>query len=260
MGFLPKVVSFIVPARLKGPTKRLLQQLLHSGLAKVSGGQEEALLWSNAQAKLTPYRMIQGYLHGTFPMPKVDNNQIFIWYDPDPRAIIPVADFKIRNDLLRCLKKEKLQELDKRFEIKVNTNFEQTIINCSKPRGIKTSTWISAEYTRMMLELHQMGIAHSFETYQNGELVGGVVGVALNGYFITLSLFRTVDNASKVAFCYLLTRLKEDGFKLHLTGDSDSWFAQFGAVNITRKDFRQELIPAITAPVTFTSLVPELSI
>lgn len=258
MGFLPKVVSSIVPTRLKGPTKRLLQKLLHAGFIKVSGGHEEALLWSNAQAKLNPYVIIQGFLQGTFPMPKVDNNKIFIWYDPDPRAIIPVADFKIRNDLLRCLKKEKQQELDKRFEIKVNANFEQTIINCSKPRGEKTNTWISPEYMEVMLELHKMGIAHSFEAYQNGELVGGVFGVALNGYFITLSLFRTVDNASKVAFCYLLARLKEDGFKLHISGDANSWFAQFGAVTITKDDFREELIPAITAPVTFRSKVPEL--
>lgn len=258
MGFLPKVVSSIVPTKFKGPSKRLLQQILHSGLIKVSGSHEDALLWSYAQVELTPYIMVQGYLQGTFPMPKVDNNKIFIWHDPDPRAIIPVADFKIRNDLLRCLKKDRLQESDKRFEIKLNANFEQTIINCSKPRGEKTSTWISTEYMKVMLELHKMGIAHSVETYQNGELVGGVLGVALNGYFVTLSLFRTVDNASKVAFCYLLTKLKEDGFKLHITGDADSWFAQFGAINVTKNDFRQELISAITAPVTFTSLVPEL--
>jgi len=258
MGLLPKVISSIVPTGLKGPAKRSLQRLFHSGLVKVSGGQEDALLWSSAQVKLSPYMMIQGFLQGTFPMPKVDNNKIFIWHDPDPRAVIPVADFKIRNDLLRCLKKDRLQESDKRFEIKVNVNFEQTIINCSKPRGEKTTTWISTEYIKVMLELHKMGIAHSFETYQNGELVGGVLGVALNGYFITLSLFRTVDNASKVAFCYLLTKLKEDGFKLHITGDANSWFAQFGAVNVTKNDFRQELISAITAPVTFSSRMPKL--
>jgi len=260
MGFLPQLVSSIVPTRLKGPTKRLLQRVFHSGLTKVSGGQEEALLWSNAQLKISPYVMIQGFLQGTSPMPQVDNNKIFKWHDPDPRAVIPVADFKIRNDLLRCLKKDKLQEVDQRFEIKLNANFEQTIINCSKPRGEKTNTWISAEYMNVMLELHKMGIAHSFEAYKNGELVGGVFGVALNGYFITLSLFRTVDNASKVAFCYLLTKLKEDGFKLHITGDADSWFAQFGAVNVTKEDFRKQLITAITAPVSFTSSVPALSL
>lgn len=258
MGILPKVVSSILPAGFKDPAKRSLQKLFYSGLVKVSGGEEEALFWSYGQVKLSPYMMIQGFLQGTFPMPQVDNNNIFIWYNPDPRAVIPVADFKIRNDLLRCLKKDRLQEPNKQFEVKLNTDFEQTIINCSKPRGDKKRQWMSAEYIKVMLELHKMGIAHSFETYQNGELVGGVLGVALNGYFVTLSLFRTVDNASKVAFCYLLAKLKEDGFKMHFTGDADNWFCQFGAVSVTKNDFRQELMSAITAPVTFTSRLPEL--
>ncbi|MNK09432.1 Leucyl/phenylalanyl-tRNA--protein transferase [compost metagenome] len=258
MGILPKVISTILPSGLKDPAKRSLQKLFHSGLVKVSGGQEKALFWSYAQVKLSPYVMIQGFLQGTFPMPQVENNKIFMWHNPDPRAVIPVSEFKIRNDLVRCLKKDRLQEADKRFEVKVNANFEQTIINCSKPRGDKKRVWMSPEYIRVMLELHKMGIAHSFETYQNGELVGGVLGIALNGYFVTLSLFRTVDNASKVAFCYLLTKLKEDGFKLHFTGDANSWFGQFGAVTVTNNDFRQELISAITAPITFSSRMPEL--
>lgn len=260
MGILPKIISSVTPKKLKGPTMRLLQKLFYSGLVKISGGQENALLWTNAQSGLSAYTLIQGFLQGTFPMPQVDNNKIFIWYDPDPRGIIPIADFKIRNDLLRCLKKDKSQDIEKRFEIKLDTNFEQTIINCAKPRGTKNTTWISPEYIKVILELHKMGIAHSIETYQNGVLVGGVLGVALNGYFITLSLFRTVDNASKVAFCYLLAKLKEDKFKLHISGAADSWFTQFGAINVTKKEFREQLIPAITTPVAFTSSLPKLVI
>lgn len=260
MGALRKVASSIIPTKFKGPTVKILQRLFHSGLVKVSGSKEKALLWAYAQADLTPYIMVQGFLQGTFPMPKVDDNKTFMWFDPDPRGVIPVADFKIRNDLLSCLKKNKLEEADKRFEVKLNTNFEQTIINCSKPRGEKTTTWITSEYIQVMLELHKMGIAHSVETYQNGELVGGVLGVSLNGYFITLSLFRTIDNASKIAFSYLLTKLKADGFKLHISGAADSWFTQFGAINVAKNDFRQELISAINTPVTFTSRIPELMI
>lgn len=260
MGILRKIVSSVIPGKYKHSSIRLFQKVLHSGLIKLSGGEEEALFWAYAQAKLTPYTMVQGLLQGTFPMPKVDDNRIFTWFDPDPRGIIPIADFKIRNDLLRCLKKERLQDADKRFEIRLNSNFEQTIINCSKPRGEKTTTWITPEYIKVMLELHEMGIAHSVETYQDGKLVGGVLGVSLNGYFITLSLFRTIDNASKVAFCYLLAKLKEDGFKLHISGAADSWFTQFGSVNISKADFKKELIPAITAPVTFSSSIPELAL
>src|SRR5690606_24213701 len=105
---------------------RLSQKIFHLGLMKVSGGEEEALLWINAQAGLTPYTIIQGFLQGTFPMPKVNDNKVFVWYDPDPRGIIPIEDFKIRNDLLRCLKKDRLKEKGRQFEVRLNTNFEQT--------------------------------------------------------------------------------------------------------------------------------------
>lgn len=260
MGVLQKMVSFVIPGKYKSSIIRLLQKVFHSGLVKVSGGEEEALFWAYAQMNLTPYVMVQGFLQGTFPMPKVNDNKVFIWFDPDPKGIIPVADFKIRNDLLRCLKKNRREEHDRRFEIKLNANFEQTVMNCSKPRGEKTTTWITPEYIKVMLELHRKGIAHSVETYQEGKLVGGVFGVALNGYFVTLSLFRTVDNASKVAFCYLLGKLKEDGFKLHITGAGDSWFAQFGGINVSKENFKNELITAITAPVTFSSKIPELAV
>ncbi|WP_164111960.1 MULTISPECIES: leucyl/phenylalanyl-tRNA--protein transferase [Sphingobacterium] len=260
MGVFRKIVSSVIPGKYKNSTLRLFQKAFHGGLVKVSGGEEEALFWAYAQAKLTAYTMVQGFLQGTFPMPKVDNNKVFIWFDPDPRGIIPIADFKIRNDLLRCLKKDRLQDEDKRFEVRLNMNFEQTIRNCAKPRGEKTTTWITPEYIKVMLELHDMGIAHSVETYQNGKLVGGVLGVSLNGYFVTLSLFRTIDNASKVAFCYLLTKLKEDGFKLHISGAADSWFTQFGAVNVSKEDFKKELITAITSPVTFSTRIPELAL
>ncbi|WP_214226467.1 leucyl/phenylalanyl-tRNA--protein transferase [Pedobacter sp. B4-66] len=260
MGVVRKVVSSVIPSKLKAPTMRMLQKLFHAGLVNVSGGQEEALFWASAQIKLSPYMVFQGFLQGAFPMPKVNDNKIFTWYDPDPRGVIPINDFKLSSDILRLVRKNRLQEADKRFEIKVNTNFELTLKNCSKPRGEKMTAWITPEYIQAILELHRMGLAHSVETYQNGELVGGLVGVALNGYFVGLSLFRTVDNASKIAFYYLLVKLKEDGFKLHLSGAPDSWLTQFGLVKMTKNDFRQELMTAITTPVTFSQRIPELVI
>jgi len=260
MGVLRKIVSSVIPAKYKGSTMKLFQKVLHNGLITVSGGAEEALFWAHAQAKLTPYTLIQGFLQGTFPMPQVDNNDIFIWFDPDPRGIIPVADFKIRKELLTFLKKNRLQEAHKRFEVKLNTNFEQTVRNCANPRGDKTTTWITPEYMKVMLELHEMGIAHSVETYQNDKLIGGAFGVSLNGYFVSLSVFRTIDNAGKVAICYLLNKLKEDGFKLHISGAADSWLTQFGAVNISKEDFKKELIKAIISPVIFSPQIPELTI
>jgi leucyl/phenylalanyl-tRNA--protein transferase len=258
MGILPKQLSAMIPENVRQPTKRLLQQLSHSALTKVSGGKENALLWSYSQFKLSPYLIVQGYCQGMYPLPNMTNGKIIDWFDPEVRGIIPVENFKVRNDLLRVLKKEKYQNPEKKFEIKVDADFHETIVSCSKPRGSKTKTWLTPDYIKASIELHKIGIAHSVETYQNGVLVGGVVGLAINGQFITLSLFNTVDNAGKVAFYYLLVKLRDEGFKLHYSGAADSWFTQFGSVNIQKDEFRKMLIPAITAPVKFTNNVPQL--
>ena len=258
MGALLKQLSAIIPENVRQPTKRMLQYLSHSTLSKVSGGKDNALLWSYSQFKLTPYLIVQGYCQGIYPLPNMNNKKIIDWLDPEIRGIIPIDKFRLRNDLLRVLKKEKLQAPEKKFVIKVNADFHETILSCSKPRGNKTKTWLTPDYIKVTMELHKMGIAHSVETYQNGVLVGGVIGLAINGQFITLSLFNTVDNAGKVAFYYLLVKLKDDGFTLHVSGAADSWFTQFGSINIPKDEFRKILIPAITAPVKFSDKVPEL--
>lgn len=110
---------------------------------------------------------------------------------------------------------------------------------------------------KVVLELHNMGVAHSVETYQNGVLVGGVFGISINGYFVTLSLFHTVDNAAKIAFYYLLVKLRDDGFKLHVSGDANTWFSQYGAINVSKNEFREQFMKAITTPLVFSNKVPE---
>lgn len=259
MGIFPQQVSSIISGTVKKPTKRFLQQVFLSALTKVSGGKDKALSWSYAQFELSPYIILQGFLQGTYPMPDMNGSKTMNWHDPELRGIIPIADFKIRNDLLRCLKKDRLQEADKRFEIKINANFHETLLACSRPRGEKTKTWITPEYIKVALELHKVGVAHSIETYMNDVLVGGVYGISINGYFATLSLFTTVDNAAKIAFYYLLVKLRDDGFKLHVSGDANTWFTQYGAINIAKNEFREELVKAITTPLVFSNKVPELT-
>lgn len=260
MGILPKYLSDIIPDKIKHPVKKLLQRSFHMGLSKVSGGHNNALLWSFGQFELSPFILIQGFMQGFYPLPNMSNHKIIEWYDHELRGIIPINTFKARNDLWRYLKKEKSKEMDKQFQIKINTNFYETITACSVPRGKKKRTWLSADYIKAATELHKMGMAHSVETYQNGVLVGGVIGLAINGYFSTLTLFHTVDNASKVAFYYLLVKLKNDGFKLHFTGTADAWFSQYGMVNVEKNEFRSSLLSAITTPATLTPNVPELTI
>lgn len=242
------------------PTRELLIQFFSTGLNKVLKGKENVLLWSYSQFDLSPFMIYQGYTQGRYPLPHSSDRSKMNWYDPLMRGIIPVADFKIRNDLLRRLKKENRCAENDKIQIRVNFNFKDTIFSCAMPRGTKTKTWITPEYIEAVLGLHHMGIAHSVEAYQNGVLVGGLVGLSINGFFATLSLFHTVDNASKIAFCYLLQKLKDDGFKLHHCGDVDSWFTQYGMIAIDRERYREELMKAITSPVAFTEKVPVLDI
>ena len=237
-------------------TRRSLQKLSQMALTKASGGKNDALLWSYSQFELTPFLLLKGFLQGIYPLPNMTNGKNIIWNDPEIRGIIPPQDFKIPNDLKRRLKKEKFQELDKKFEVRINTNFEQTILGCAQPRGQKTKTWLTPEYIKTVIELHKMGFTHSMETYQNNVLVGGLIGLAINGYFLGMSLFHKVDNASKIAFYYLLLKLRDDGFIVHDVGPDTEWFRQYGLLSIPRDDFRQQMVTAITSPVQFTNHVP----
>ncbi len=258
MDTLTKRFASFVPDQVRKKTKNSLQRLAYGALAKVSGGKEGALRWSYSQFELTPLLLVQSFCQGMYPMPNMKNNSIIECYDPEVRGIIPIKEFRLTKNLLRLLKKEPSNAPDERFKVKINTNFKETIRCCAKPRGTKTKTWLTAEYIAVAEELYEMGIMHSIETYKNGSLVGGVIGMAVNGCFVSLSMFYTVDNASKIAFYYLLVKLKEDGFLLHVSGDADSWFIQYGLVNMDKTEFRKQLIPAITAPVKFTNRVPEL--
>jgi leucyl/phenylalanyl-tRNA--protein transferase len=251
-------ISAALRSSVTGPARDLIRQFFATGLTRVLKNRENVLLWSYSQFELSPFLIYQGYVQGKYPLPSTRHKNQVNWYDPEVRGIIPVDHYKIRNDLLRRLKKEKRSSDEERIQIKVNANFRDTILSCTKPRGVKNNTWISNEYVEAGIVLHDMGIAHSVEAYQNGILVGGLVGLSINGFFATLSLFHTVDNASKIAFCYLLQKLKDDGFKLHHCGDVDSWFTQYGMIPIAREPYRKELMLAVTQPVRFTSSVPAL--
>lgn len=239
-------------------TKRLLQHLLFSALILVSGGKVNTVLYSHHCLPLTSYNLYRGFATGIFPLPNMRNRKKVKWYDPNQRGIIPIKDFKVQEGLLRILKKDLKNPNARQFEVRINSNFEETVLGCSKPRNAKGLTWLSAEYMKALTELHQLGIAHSVETYQNGVLVGGVIGVSIGSYFNTLSLFHTVNNASKVAFYHLLVKLKQDGFALHDFGNPNPWVSQFGLDVFSRDNFKMELMKAVSKPNIFTNNLPNL--
>ncbi|MFS0491709.1 leucyl/phenylalanyl-tRNA--protein transferase [Leadbetterella byssophila] len=176
--------------------------------------------------------VLSGYLQGVFPM--ADHDGTIYWYEPDPRAIIPIHSYKPAKSLRPVLNKGI-------FEIRLNTAFEDVIRQCSLPRSEEDGVWISEEIIQVYLDLHDYGFAHSIEAWHNGELAGGLYGVALGKVFFGESMFYKVPNASKVAFHYLIERLKERDFQLLDTQFINDNVLRYGAIEIPKEDFLEQL-------------------
>ncbi|OIN61011.1 leucyl/phenylalanyl-tRNA--protein transferase [Arsenicibacter rosenii] len=193
--------------------------------------------------KLTADDLIYGYMNGIFPMADADGT--LYWYSPDPRAVIPLETYKPARSLRPVLNK-------KTFDVRVNGNFEQVMRYCSLPRSEEDSTWISEEIIEAYTTLHQMGLAHSVETYIDGRLVGGLYGVALGAVFFGESMFHLVDNASKVAFHYLIMILRQQRFDLLDTQFINDNVRRYGAIEIPKGDYLRQLKNALFKKARFT--------
>ncbi len=193
--------------------------------------------------KLTADDLIYGYMNGIFPM--ADSDGTLYWYSPDPRAIIPLETYKPARSLRPVLNK-------KTFDVRVNGNFEQVMRYCSLPRSADDSTWISDEIIDAYTTLHQMGLAHSVETYIDGRLVGGLYGVALGSVFFGESMFHLEDNASKVAFHYLIMILRQQRFDLLDTQFINDNVRRYGAIEIPKADYLRKLKSALFKKARFT--------
>lgn len=164
------------------------------------------------------------------------------WYAPDPRGVIPLDErFHIPHGLKRTLKKQP-------FTITFDQEFDQVIAACSKAHG---ETWISEEIIRAYRELYALGFAHSVETRQNGDLVGGLYGVHIRGAFFGESMFHHATDASKCALVALVERLRAGGFRLLDTQWTTPHLEQFGAIEIPREDYLNQLMDALNHDCQF---------
>lgn len=194
-------------------------------------------------SKLTADDLIYGYINGIFPMADADGT--LYWYSPDPRAVIPIETYKPSKSLRPVLNK-------KQFEIRINADFEQVMRHCALPRSADDSTWISEEIIEAYTTLHQMGLAHSVETYMDDRLVGGLYGVSLGTAFFGESMFHHVDNASKVAFHYLILTLREQKFELLDTQFINDNVRRFGAIEIPKNQYLRQLKQALKRKARFS--------
>ena len=186
--------------------------------------------------------LVSAYASGWFPM-AVEPGEIR-WYSPDPRGIIPLETFHAPRRLARLVRQQ-------RFEIRIDTDFAAVIRACAERRD-EEGSWIDAEIFESYCALHQQGLAHSVETWQEGQLVGGLYGVALNGAFFGESMFHRVTDASKVAMVALVERLRARGFVLLDTQWVTEHLTQFGAIEIPRRRYLRLLDAAMRVEARFT--------
>ena len=185
--------------------------------------------------------LVQAYLSGSFPMADPEEGDQIYWHTPETRGLIPLDDtFKVPKNLMRLYRKEK-------FELTINRAFPEVIEQCSLLR--QGDTWISEEIIAVYTEMHKLGLAHSFEVWLDGVLVGGLYGVAIGKAFFGESMFHTVSDASKIALVFLVEFLKEQNFQLLDCQYLNPHLLQFGAYEVTQEEFLsrlQEIIHGIS--------------
>lgn len=193
-----------------------------------------------AQPPLTPELLITAYAQGIYPMARSAHSRVIDWYSPDPRAILPLDGLRVSRSLARTLRRG-------RFEIRFDAAFEEVMRAC----GSRASTWINEEMVRAYVGLHDLGLAHSVEAWQGGELVGGLYGVALGGAFMGESMFSRVSDASKVCLVALVRHLRERGFVLLDCQTPTEHLMGLGQITIPRDAYLSRLRDALRLDPSF---------
>lgn len=189
---------------------------------------------------ISPEAILNAYVQGAFPM--ADAHGTIRWYTADPRGIFPLDSFRASRSVRQLIQRGV-------FETRINFNFRAVMVECSRDRD--GGTWINKKLIDLYTELHQMGFAHSVESWQNGELVGGLYGVALGAAFFGESMFHRVSNASKVALVQLVERLRERKYTLLDTQAATKHLQSLGCIEVPAREYKKMLRDALALERSF---------
>lgn len=203
-----------------------------------------------AGAALSPQRLLNAYRLGIFPWFNV--GEPILWWSPDPRMVLIPGEFKLSRSLAKVLRSTDYEvRFDSAPSSGLRTGFEQVMRACAAPRNGQTGTWIHEDMIAAYSALHEMGYAHSVETWQDGELVGGLYGIALGRMFYGESMFSTVSNGSKIALAHLTRQLARWDFGMIDCQMNTPHLASLGAHEIPRDEFIAKLQELVNcAPVS----------
>ena len=189
---------------------------------------------------LKPGTLLLAYRNGIFPW----TTSPITWWSPDPRTIIEPAGLHVSRSLRRFMRKGA-------YSVTFNRAFTRVMEGCAAPRPGREETWISPQFISAYTRLHAMGFAHSVEVWNGGELVGGLYGVHIGGFFAGESMFSAMENASKQALAALCARLSEKGFLLFDVQMMTPHLKTMGAREIPRKEYLARLQEAAAAERSF---------
>jgi leucyl/phenylalanyl-tRNA--protein transferase len=186
-------------------------------------------------------RLLEAYRHGIFPW--YNEDQPILWWSPDPRTVLFPKNLHISRSLKRSLRPGI-------FRVTLDTCFHDVMQHCAGPRPQypEGGTWITPAMAEAYATLHEQGYAHSIETWQDNQLVGGVYGVAIGGAFFAESMFTKVDDASKVALVLLVRQLHRWGFRIIDCQQSSPHVMRLGAEEIPRRSYIDQVAAAVTLP------------
>ncbi|KPK32440.1 MAG: leucyl/phenylalanyl-tRNA--protein transferase [Betaproteobacteria bacterium SG8_40] len=211
------MISWLRPGDAFPPLARALRQ--PNGLLAAGGD-------------LTVQTLLRAYRQGIFPW--FGDGDPVLWWSPDPRMVLFPDELHVSRSLRKALRAAP-------YRVTADRAFAQVIMACREPRGAESGTWITEEMCAAYIEMHRAGHAHSIETWIEGELAGGLYGVAIGRAFFGESMFTRVSNASKIAFVALVQHLRDRGFGMIDCQMRTQHLATFGAREIPRTEFAQKL-------------------
>lgn len=202
------------------------------------------------EPELTAALALRAYSIGVFPMAERSDSDAIYWVDPRSRGVLPLDTFHVSKRLRRTVRQGV-------FDIRIDNDFDGVIAGCAAPSTMagREDTWINPPIARVFRELFDMGHAHCVESWLDGQLVGGLYGLAIGGAFFGESMFSRATDASKVALVHLAARLDYGGFTLLDSQFPNPHLNQFGAEDIGKTEFRRRLDNALDSaakwPATF---------
>lgn len=192
-----------------------------------------------AGGDLRPERLLAAYRHGCFPW--YQEGQPLLWWSPDPRTVLFPDELHVSRSL-----RKRMRHGD--YRVTFDKAFAEVIQGCAGPRSYADGTWITTPMQDAYARLHEMGVAHSVEVWQQGQLVGGLYGIAMGELFFGESMFSRATDASKVGFVTLVERLREWGFALIDCQMPTRHLESFGARSIPRAAFAEALAMHLDRP------------